>query len=165
MNEQISIQDQWLLNGDCDECRRKSYCNSPCKARKKMIDDVKMDQKVVEIVDDLDKELANVGIDVNPLKYYNRYQELLDSEDMSVCLEGYKEVLSNAFDDMLLVLNALKAVKVDGTVEDVKAAYALETINNSVNDINDYIIGPNKIPLDIFDRTLSKTVRSFKTSK
>ena len=22
--------EQWLLNGDCSKCRRKSYCSKPC---------------------------------------------------------------------------------------------------------------------------------------
>lgn len=26
--------EQWKANGDCDICRRKSYCKKPCKKRK-----------------------------------------------------------------------------------------------------------------------------------
>lgn len=24
--------EQWLLDGECNKCRRKEYCNKPCKA-------------------------------------------------------------------------------------------------------------------------------------
>lgn len=23
--------EQWLLDGDCNQCRRKNYCSKPCK--------------------------------------------------------------------------------------------------------------------------------------
>lgn len=26
--------DQWLEEGNCDECRRQKYCSKPCKAHK-----------------------------------------------------------------------------------------------------------------------------------
>lgn len=26
-----NINEQWLLDGDCSICRRKNYCNKPCK--------------------------------------------------------------------------------------------------------------------------------------
>ena len=35
MNEQIPETDQWKLNGNCEKCRRASYCHTPCGAKKK----------------------------------------------------------------------------------------------------------------------------------
>ena len=28
------MADEWLRDGDCDNCRRKKYCRTPCKAHK-----------------------------------------------------------------------------------------------------------------------------------
>ena len=28
------MADEWLKDGDCDNCRRKKYCKNPCKAHK-----------------------------------------------------------------------------------------------------------------------------------
>lgn len=27
--------DQWLLNGECNKCRRQSYCSKPCTRNKR----------------------------------------------------------------------------------------------------------------------------------
>ena len=29
------MEDQWLLDGNCDLCRRKKYCSKPCTANKR----------------------------------------------------------------------------------------------------------------------------------
>lgn len=45
------IKEQWLHQGDCKECRRKSYCKKPCKAHKEKIENdiyEKIVQKTVE---------------------------------------------------------------------------------------------------------------------
>ena len=31
--EKPSKNEQWLLNGDCDVCRRKTYCKKDCTVR------------------------------------------------------------------------------------------------------------------------------------
>jgi len=28
------MADEWLDDGNCDNCRRKNYCKTPCKAHK-----------------------------------------------------------------------------------------------------------------------------------
>ena len=28
------MSEEWLTDGDCDKCRRKKYCKTPCKAHK-----------------------------------------------------------------------------------------------------------------------------------
>ena len=28
------MADEWLADGNCDNCRRKKYCRTPCKAHK-----------------------------------------------------------------------------------------------------------------------------------
>lgn len=33
-------KNQWEAGGDCTECRRKSYCNKPCKANKLRVSNV-----------------------------------------------------------------------------------------------------------------------------
>lgn len=30
--------EQWLLDGDCSQCRRKSYCSKPCKIAERETD-------------------------------------------------------------------------------------------------------------------------------
>lgn len=29
------MEDQWLLDGNCDLCRRNKYCSKPCTANKR----------------------------------------------------------------------------------------------------------------------------------
>lgn len=31
MDKTISETEQWLLDGDCDKCRREKFCSKPCK--------------------------------------------------------------------------------------------------------------------------------------
>lgn len=31
----INENEQWLLDGDCNKCRREKYCNKVCTARKR----------------------------------------------------------------------------------------------------------------------------------
>ena len=31
----ISETDQWLLTGECNKCRKQSYCSKPCTAIKR----------------------------------------------------------------------------------------------------------------------------------
>lgn len=38
MDNQIPETDQWKLNGDCKQCRRKNYCSNACSAHKKSCD-------------------------------------------------------------------------------------------------------------------------------
>lgn len=33
--ENIPTTDQWKLDGNCAQCRRSSYCNKDCSARKR----------------------------------------------------------------------------------------------------------------------------------
>lgn len=33
----VNNSEQWLLAGDCDECRRQKYCKTECKAHKNSI--------------------------------------------------------------------------------------------------------------------------------
>ena len=35
MNNQIPETEQWQLYGNCDKCRRESYCHRPCGAKKR----------------------------------------------------------------------------------------------------------------------------------
>ena len=37
MNAQIPETDQWKLHGDCEKCRRESYCHTKCGAKKRRI--------------------------------------------------------------------------------------------------------------------------------
>lgn len=32
---EVGEHDQWMLMGDCKQCRRGSYCTKPCKAHKR----------------------------------------------------------------------------------------------------------------------------------
>ena len=34
---QIAETEQWLLDGDCDKCRKEKYCDKDCTAYKKYI--------------------------------------------------------------------------------------------------------------------------------
>jgi hypothetical protein len=31
----IKHDEQWLSNGNCEECRRQNYCSKPCTAKKR----------------------------------------------------------------------------------------------------------------------------------
>lgn len=35
----VDESEQWLLDGRCEVCRRKNYCNKPCKREKKRASD------------------------------------------------------------------------------------------------------------------------------
>lgn len=35
--EKIAETEQWLLNGDCTKCRRKSYCKKACTKSKRRL--------------------------------------------------------------------------------------------------------------------------------
>lgn len=37
MEKQIPETDQWLLDGNCDKCRREKYCDKDCSAFKKVV--------------------------------------------------------------------------------------------------------------------------------
>lgn len=56
----IGEHDQWLLGGDCKECRRVKYCTKLCKAHKKnlqrlLIEGLKKN-KGREVIDEVVKE-------------------------------------------------------------------------------------------------------------
>ena len=56
----IGGHDQWLLGGDCKECRRVKYCTKLCKAHKKnlqrlLIEGLKKN-KGREVIDEVAKE-------------------------------------------------------------------------------------------------------------
>lgn len=31
MNDEINVSEQWLLDGDCEKCRRQRYCTKGCR--------------------------------------------------------------------------------------------------------------------------------------
>lgn len=33
--KQINENDQWLLNGECNKCRRQNYCSKRCNCNKR----------------------------------------------------------------------------------------------------------------------------------
>ncbi len=37
MENQIPETEQWLLDGDCDKCRKEKYCDKDCSAYKKTV--------------------------------------------------------------------------------------------------------------------------------
>ena len=37
MDKQIPETEQWLLDGDCDKCRKEKYCDKDCSAFKKVM--------------------------------------------------------------------------------------------------------------------------------
>lgn len=37
MENQIPETEQWLLEGDCDKCRKEKYCDKDCSAYKKTV--------------------------------------------------------------------------------------------------------------------------------
>ena len=37
MGNQIPETEQWLLEGDCDKCRKEKYCDKDCSAYKKTV--------------------------------------------------------------------------------------------------------------------------------
>lgn len=37
MEQQIPETEQWLLDGDCDKCRKEKYCDKDCSAFKKAV--------------------------------------------------------------------------------------------------------------------------------
>ena len=39
----IKHDEQWLSNGNCEECRRQEYCSKPCTARKQRENDILKD--------------------------------------------------------------------------------------------------------------------------
>lgn len=38
LDKKVNDSEQWLSNGDCSICRRRTFCHKDCKARSKSIE-------------------------------------------------------------------------------------------------------------------------------
>ena len=50
----ISVNERWLIDGDCFKCRREKYCKEQCKKHK-----IRIDAEVTEAVN---KVMPAIGI-------------------------------------------------------------------------------------------------------